>query len=88
MTRAQGYFTATAGKHDYTARLGLPQTVLSNGKVLVVGGYDPTGATLASAELYDPGHRVFTRHREYERAVSASSIIASAMRSLYEPVGL
>src|SRR5258708_14595908 len=35
-------------------------TVLPNGKVLVVGGYDATGATLASAELYDPATGVFT----------------------------
>src|SRR5258706_12664133 len=35
-------------------------TVLPNGKVFVVGGYDATGATLASAELYDPATGVFT----------------------------
>ena len=30
-------------------------TMLPNGKVLVVGGYNSSGNTIGSAELYDPG---------------------------------
>lgn len=37
-----------------TARLGHTATKLSNGKVLVTGGYDSLSKGLASAELYDP----------------------------------
>jgi Kelch motif protein/galactose oxidase-like protein len=38
----------TAGRQKHTA------TLLSNGKVLVVGGRDSNGTDLATAELYDP----------------------------------
>src|SRR5262245_24734496 len=31
------------------------ETLLNNGKVLVVGGRDENGTSLASAELFDPG---------------------------------
>ena len=36
------------------SRLGSTMTLLSNGKVLVAGGFDSNGTPLHSAELYDP----------------------------------
>jgi N-acetylneuraminic acid mutarotase len=38
-----------------TARYAQTATLLSNGNVLVAGGFDATGKVLTSAELYDPG---------------------------------
>jgi hypothetical protein len=55
---ATGVFTATGNMT--TARDLATATVLPNGKVLVVGGYNATSATLTSAELYDPATGVFT----------------------------
>jgi hypothetical protein len=43
-----------------TARSSHTASVLSNGKVLVVGGYDINGNPLSSAELYDPATGLFT----------------------------
>ncbi len=42
-----------------TARANHTATLLNNGKVLVAGGYGPTGA-LASTELYDPAANTWT----------------------------
>ena len=42
-----------------TARVGHSSTLLSNGQVLIVGGYDPTTGLIADAELYDPTAQVF-----------------------------
>jgi galactose oxidase-like protein/Kelch motif protein len=42
------------------ARLFHTATLLSNGKVLVAGGFDNTGLPLASAELYDPASGTWT----------------------------
>lgn len=51
-----GVFTATAGlangRYSHTA------TLLNNGKVLVVGGYN--GNSMSGAELYDPATGLFT----------------------------
>jgi centrosomal CEP192-like protein/Kelch motif protein/galactose oxidase-like protein len=52
-------YTASTGKWAATgsmtqAREAFPAVVLSNGKVLVSGGADASGAPLAGAELYDP----------------------------------
>jgi hypothetical protein len=55
---ATGVFTATGNMT--TPRDLATATVLPNGKVLVVGGYDATSATLTSAELYDPATGIFT----------------------------
>ena len=52
-------FTATGSMH--TARASHTATLLSNGKVLVIGGLGDNGtAALASAELFDPANAVFT----------------------------
>jgi N-acetylneuraminic acid mutarotase len=42
-----------------TARVGHTATLLSNGQVLIVGGYDPETGIIADAELYDPTAQVF-----------------------------
>ena len=46
-----GTWTATANLLE--AQAGAAVTVLSDGTVLIVGGYDATGTPLTSAELYD-----------------------------------
>src|SRR5207247_802269 len=43
-----------------TARYLPTATLLPNGKVLVVGGNDTSGVSLASAELYDPASGTWT----------------------------
>jgi hypothetical protein len=54
---ATGTFAAagsmSAVRHDATA------TLLPNGQVLVAGGYDSSGFSLGSAELYDPTSNTF-----------------------------
>ena len=44
-----------------TGRYNDTATLLSNGKVLVTGGADPSGSPLSSAELYDPASNTWTR---------------------------
>ena len=41
------------------ARVGHTATLLVNGQVLIVGGYDPTTGIIADSELYDPTAQVF-----------------------------
>ena len=58
---ASGTFTLTGSLN--TERTGHSATVLQNGKVLVVGGYNFANGglpTLASAELYDPATGLFS----------------------------
>ena len=42
-----------------TARYGHTATVLSNGTVLIAGGYDVNSTAVASAELYNPATKTF-----------------------------
>jgi Bacterial Ig-like domain (group 2)/IPT/TIG domain/Abnormal spindle-like microcephaly-assoc'd, ASPM-SPD-2-Hydin/Galactose oxidase, central domain len=42
-----------------TARVGHTATLLSNGQVLIVGGYDPDTGIISDSELYDPTAQVF-----------------------------
>ena len=59
-----GIFTPTIGGNMTTPREGsnialTPSAVLSDGRVLITGGYDQT-SILLSAELYDPSSQTFT----------------------------
>jgi hypothetical protein len=51
-------FTATGSLE--TARASHTATLLSNGKVLIAGGYTLNGGATTSAELYDPAQGAFT----------------------------
>ena len=53
-----GTFSATGSL--LTARFRHTATLLSNGKVLVIGGTDSNLNNLATAEIYDPGTGAFT----------------------------
>jgi Fe-S cluster assembly iron-binding protein IscA len=52
-------FVPTIGSLN-VARQNHTATLLTNGKVLIAGGYDINGNALASAELYDPITQLFT----------------------------
>lgn len=59
---ASGTFTLTGSMDSghYLAGWGSPWPVLANGKALVAGGLDASGALLASAQLYDPTAGTFS----------------------------
>jgi len=42
-----------------TARIGHSATLLANGQVLIVGGYDPTTGIIGDSEIYDPAAQLF-----------------------------
>lgn len=70
-----GMFTATGSMQ--TPREGHTATLLPDGRVLVVGGYDGTGA-VATAEVYDPMLGTFsqTDYLEVARAYAAAGLVA------------
>ena len=55
---ATGTFTLLSNTLN-TARVGHTATLLNNGQVLIVGGYDPEFGLIADAELYDPPTQTF-----------------------------
>ena len=55
---ATGTFTLLSNTLN-TARVGHTATLLNNGQVLIVGGYDPETGLIADAELYDPPTQTF-----------------------------
>jgi len=55
---AAGTFTLLSNTLN-TARVGHTATLLQNGQVLIVGGYDPQYGLFADAELYDPPTQTF-----------------------------
>ncbi len=55
---ATGTFTLLSSTLN-TARVGHTATLLNNGQVLIVGGYDPDYGLISDAELYDPPTQTF-----------------------------
>jgi N-acetylneuraminic acid mutarotase/uncharacterized protein YjdB len=55
---AAGTFTLLSATLN-TARIGHTATLLNNGQVLIIGGYDPELGLIADAELYDPPTQAF-----------------------------
>jgi PKD repeat protein len=60
-----------------TARYGHTATLLQNGKVLIVGGYDSSGNALSSAELYDPntGQFQMAGNLNYPRVMHTATLL-------------
>src|SRR5260370_41948976 len=56
---AFGHFTTTVGDMQVGRSLH-SATLLANGEVLIVGGFDASSASIATAELFDPVAGTFT----------------------------
>jgi sugar lactone lactonase YvrE len=77
---AQGTFSATGSMT--TARYNSPTiTLLQNGQVLVTGGTNSIGVTLASAELYNPatGKWVATGSMSAARSVHTATLLPNGL---------
>jgi RHS repeat-associated protein len=74
-----GTFSSTGSLN--TARDTHTATLLNNGQVLIVGGLDVNGNSLASAEIYDPtaGTFALTGSLSYARAVHTASLLNNGM---------
>lgn len=70
-----GTNTWSTGAPMSTARAYHTATLLTDGRVLVVGGVDNTGTTLASAEIYDPTSDTWTSAPAYQLAVAYHAAI-------------
>ncbi len=76
------HFSASAAGFTFTgsmntARQGHTATLLPNGKVLVVGGQNSSGAWIPSAELYDPdtGTWTFTGSPNTNRVIHTATLL-------------
>jgi N-acetylneuraminic acid mutarotase len=74
---ATGTWTVTGSL--LVARYGFPATSLSNGQVLVAGGYAATGGLLAETEVYNPatGKWTATGSLDKARAVFTQTLLPS-----------
>ncbi|MBX7114529.1 MAG: hypothetical protein K1X64_09415 [Myxococcaceae bacterium] len=68
----------TSTRRLLTGRSGHTATVLSNGKVLVTGGKDSTGAPLASCEVFDSAHQTWNPVAELKSRRSKHSAVLLA----------